>query len=301
VTSTGVHAWPVVDKVSAKEYIRQFEGYHKLRSWLALFQLGLPTLRGIIVSSWTPQESEAVAGFAEMLGADRLLIRSDRRNESGKYPRGGYNVLLHQLPERVPWFLQQDRIVYLLEPRSPFNDLYSVNIAFWPDDPFVMLEIVGPGFDASDLKRGDLTPHEVIKLRREDDGFLDGIYSRTTMAAPRYTRSWYDRLAKVARMLESRNSDTNTSEDLANLTRRTLIDLGETLLLEHQESYPPIPGHLLQQVTNQASALPQRLVAEGMQGEPLILSMSFFGRDAEPIYWDVVWPNLKYTLPSNAG
>jgi hypothetical protein len=46
----------------------------------------------------------------------------------------------------------------LLEPLDPMLNGYNISCIF--DGPTATLEIVGPGFDASDLQRGQTEPHE---------------------------------------------------------------------------------------------------------------------------------------------
>jgi hypothetical protein len=56
-----------------------------------------------------------------------------------------------------------------LEPVSPNRDDYSFSAVSIPDEKRIVIEIVGPGFDASDLLRSDLGAHERWELDATDE------------------------------------------------------------------------------------------------------------------------------------
>ena len=96
------------------------------------------------------------------------------------------------------------RTVFLLEPKSPFDDLYSLSMRFGDNEAEV--EVVGPGFDASDLKRGDESPHELIRLARKsaNGGYVE--VGRSELSPAQYRAAWKRRLGKVGRMVAGRNA-----------------------------------------------------------------------------------------------
>src|SRR5207253_7438575 len=58
---------------------------------------------------------------------------------------------------------RQNRIVAVYEPADPLLNSYNLNLLF--ESPTkVCVEVLGPGFDASDLQRGDLSPHQVFSI-----------------------------------------------------------------------------------------------------------------------------------------
>jgi hypothetical protein len=180
----------------------------------------------------------------------------------------------------------------MLEPVSPFTDYYSLNVAYWPSEP-IQVEIVGPGFDASDLKRGDESPHESFELDREHDRYLQHL----VISNGRYTASWLRRLEKCGRMLSGRRAASLPQEEVRELAREALRANGEALLLEHEAGYPPIPRRLIEAVVHQTKTLPHSLEALDLPGEPLIVSMSFVTVEQRAVYWDMVWPHRKYAPP----
>src|SRR4051794_29314343 len=113
------------DAEDARRAITSYRRYPKLLSWLVLRSAGLPALTGVIVMRWNKEVASGIALFASELGSNRLLVRSDSVTESGHAPRGGYVVTLDQLEAVVCGLLDRGRSVFLLEPASPFDDLYS--------------------------------------------------------------------------------------------------------------------------------------------------------------------------------
>jgi hypothetical protein len=269
-------AWPVEGPSAAGELSRTLPGHWKLKSWLALHQLGLPTLPGIVVFVDEPASWDAVDLFMARRGYDEMLVRSDRVEEVGKYPRGGFVVGGQELKDAVASFLRAQRTVYLLEPIDPLRDQYSVNVAEWPAAPTLEFEVVGRGFDASDLKRGDLSPHESLALLREPVvPTKDAVVERTEVTAERYARSRAERIAKL-----TANPQTPRQFDIVDAIIPT--------------TYSPIPLQLIAQLRYDTALLAAQLPRLDLPGAPFVLSASFIDDDLRPVYWDVVWPHLKF-------
>jgi phosphohistidine swiveling domain-containing protein len=280
----------VETSADAKRAIRQYDDHRKLLSWLYLMELGAPALRGAVVSAWSTDTRAALLEFAARLECDSLLLRSDRSGETGAYPRGGYLVSVHQLETEVRWFLEQGRTVFLLEPVSPFDDLYSMSLRLSPEAADI--EVVGPGFDASDLKRGDESPHEIIGLVRRGLVGQYQITQRWQISEDAYMASWQRRLRKVGRMLAGRDVEL-TDTRAEGLARRRLSECGETLLLDYPYKYEPIAEELLGLAVAAAAAVADELARRTGISEQ-VFSASYVGRARRLVFWDVVWPLLKY-------
>jgi hypothetical protein len=195
-------------------------------------------------------------------------------------------VALDVVEHEVDGILASGRVVFLLEPANPFSDLYSVGLNVWPGEDLVV-EVVSPGFDASDLKRGHATPHERLRISRTSGRTIE----HTVISAPAYEVSWHERLLK-ARSLRRR--DSSPSSLRRDISREELRHLGGDLLLEAESGYQPIRVDLLQEFVSNAASLGPRLREMDLPSEPYMISMSYVGRDARPVYWDIVWPQLKY-------
>lgn len=287
-----------------RQALDHLKGYYKTTSIVNLRMLGLPVLKGVVITRWDDRVRQNVLTFANARGFSRLLIRTDKTAETGQYMRGGYIIDLSELDKEVNMILGAGRIVILLEPRSPYEDLYSLNALFTPQDENILLEVVGPGFDMSDLKRGDISAHEVIYVPRQRPiarkvlGAKD--VARTVVHPRVYRLSVRDRLAKIGHMVTSRGGKEYfapfRNEDFEAVGRQYLESVGQTLLLQNEARYRPIPLSLLRTVYSYIEGLPERAKQLGIEIEPMVVSMTFFWPDYALAFWDIVWPRLKYVL-----
>lgn len=285
------------DSKDAARAIGAFGGFNKLLSWLHLVELGLPTLRGIIVPHWSRQAESAIQQFAGEIHASALLLRSDKVTETGAYPAGGFLVEVQALRQVAQDFLAQGRILFLLEPVSPFSDLYSLSLGYTMSNQLI-IELVGRGFDASDLKRGQETPHESYRIELRPNG-ASVISDHSILSRNEYQASWRRRVSKVGRLLQHGSWDADEPEPLATgAVLARLSQMGEPMLGEARDHYERIPADLIEDAIHRTRDLQAQFQARGMPGTPLVVSMSYVGRAARPVYWDTVWPSLKYARPS---
>ena len=138
------------------------------------------------------------------------------------------------------------------------------------------MEIVGPGFDASDLKRGLQVPHEWVRLPADAQHASGEGVTRECLSEDEYRFSRERRIGRIRDLLQR-------SEDL--------IDLEAWLLREHPlfvdyPTYRPIPDSLL----NRAIGVFRRVedLAPDGSSQPFVLSMSFIGEDARLVCWDLM-------------
>lgn len=292
----GTHV--IVSSADARRAVVRFGDCRKLMSWLTIHAAGLPALKGLIVDGWTRGTCDAIDLFARRLNATGLMIRSDHKADTGRSPRGGYVVPLARLGSEVRWFLDQGRVVFLLEPRSPFDDLYSLTMAAVPGSDRWMVEVAGPGFDASDLKRGDVTPHEILEATPKHGAYA--VSRERCTSQLEYERSLATRFTKVARLLGWPSEQGQPPVDLdPEVVAAKLASRGETLLLE-AHIYRPIPQALLHRALDEAVKLRRTMDSCAMPVGNIAISMSYLGRRADPVFWDVVWPSAKYVIGPTA-
>jgi hypothetical protein len=282
----------ITDRLTARRAADLFIQFPKTRSWLALHELGLPTLPGIIVRRWSDEASVVVHQFFSRRNFDQVLLRSDKAPETPPYPRGGFLVDLRHVAAEVELFLRAGRIVWLLEPASPYSDRYSVNASVV--DESVQYEIVGPGFDASDLKRGDISPHERLEVSIWDRVSRQSIRHHFTVTPNSYVNSRRRRMEKIGEFLQAtgrQRSDMPPTQ----AARRELASLKQTLLLTATE-YSPIALRHLTRIHEACISLAVNLPEIGLPERPFIVSASFLGDEMRLVFWDIVWPQSKYSL-----
>jgi len=140
------------------------EGCWKSSSLLWMQANGFPVLPGLILGGWTQASQEAVDGFCRGRNVSGLLVRIEKPGQRWTRRRGGYIISADRARELVEELRREGMIALLLEPASPYMDLFSLTSVSDLDTGKVEAEVVGHGFDASDILRGDITPHERFEI-----------------------------------------------------------------------------------------------------------------------------------------
>ena len=271
--------------------------YWKAKSIIYLNVLGLPTLKAVAVTNWNVSIKRQLMQFLNQEGWTSVVIRTDRKGGMGvRPPLGGYLIKLVDLDKEVQKFLAENRIVMLLEPRDRYRNLYSINVMFESTSPDILyLEIVGPGFDVSDINRGDVTPHERIWIQREARADIR-IVKHSITSAEDYRNSVGRRLLKIGRLVaanESVNRVVEKEAELGKLAKQFLETNGYDLLLGHSDSYQPIPVEYLRRVIQFIAGLPEKMSRQGLDTNVFVISSTIFEGTDELVFWDIVWPRRK--------
>lgn len=275
-------------------------GYNRASSMFELLQLGLPVLEGIIVTKWSERTREYVAFFLKNKGWRKVLIRSDKRPETDRTIRGGYLINSEAVFSETQRLLSIGRIVLLLEPADRYENLYGINTLISSEDSFALLEIVGPGFDVTDLNRGEISPHERIFLEVKDDHVTEHILNREIVDRFRYSDTVKARMRKIAKDAIAKQwiegKDYSKSE-LETIGRKYLESLERMLLLESDKQYDPLPAPYLKRLLSYIRDLPWQLPTLGME-RFYVISSSVIGPKAASrfVFWDIVRPSRKYQL-----
>lgn len=279
------------------------QGYWKTQSIVILKRVGLPTLDGVVV--FRPEGMSDAVKFFEKNGVGEVLLRHDRKPEFPSSPMGGYIVNLSALRSEAQKFFEARRILILLEPYSAFDDSYSVT-SLCKADSMVVLEVVGPGFDASDLQRGHITPHEVLefdlKMFPPTGTFrIDAAEHRKRLVVEtRYRVDVGRRYLKIFRRLVEHgliaNQETVTDVTSIAKAKDYLMRAGYDMLLTHEDSYRPIPEENLVEILQYIMILSKAVRGFVDRSPPFSVSASFLGKEERLAFWDIVWPELKYDL-----
>jgi hypothetical protein len=150
--------------LSEQELIAQAEHGHypKWSSMCLLRWLGIETLdAALIVPGTAVVDIEGtLMALALRTRGGRVMLRTDTPHETTNYVRGGNSFVVSDALLCTQKILADRRAVIGLEPTNRFTNRATINIGVdalghWRS------EIIGPGFDASDLQR-DGTPPEYI-------------------------------------------------------------------------------------------------------------------------------------------
>ena len=187
----------------------------------------------------------------------------------------------------------------LLEPASPYADQYSLAGVTVPDEEKFLVEIAGPGFDASDILRGDIPPHErweaslKLSTRRRINLVSDGEYAHSVQR----------RLAKIgARLKNPAFPDSMLQEsfrDSGQLVSDAISFLKashQTTLLKHAQDYVPIPEQHVESFARHVGKLLSGLSAYGIHLGPSSFAASVIPKRGL-IFWDF-FPAKKQEIAS---
>jgi hypothetical protein len=226
------------------------------------------------------------------------LIRHDKRPEKPPHPRGGFLVGESLLPEAINFFFALDRIVAVYEKADPLLNMHNINFLF-ESNREICAEVVGPGFDASDLQRGDITPHETFSVSLSAEGTVSDVKLVRRVDQKTYEESVRSRKDKIQKKLES-----SPTSNLARKIREGLKindDLEVHLKdidspLCQSRNYRPVSEKLLRDtVTKIVRSRVIDLYFDSTGARfPLVFATSLVNRGNKQVFWDIVSPTLKF-------
>ena len=267
--------------------MQELYGYWKTTSILFLKKCSIPTLDMLIITKWCEESRKELECFSQYIGNSNFIFRHDKNPEIPNCPRGWFTINVKDDIKIIEKFLSLGRIVLLLSNAPFYNNGYNIN-AIYLNGRYV-LEILGPGFDASDLQRGDQSPHQVI--------WLNEYFERTDMfiiSNENYKKSVVNRLKKIRIRIEESNYYKQLVLSNNNSVIRYLKKYTNSLLVDNLEKYICIPSNLLQEVLLQLKELNNNIKNYYFfYEEPYVISFSFLEGNILNA-WDVVFPSKKY-------
>jgi hypothetical protein len=257
----------------------------------------LPVLSGVVVTDWSLVSARAVRRFCRRHQFSELLLRIDKRDDRWTRRRGGYLISLSQVPSIVKELRKEGRIAVLLEPASPYADQYSMAGITIPEQRKIIVEVVGPGFDASDILRGDIQAHERWELGLTSSllglgpGSADRAERIHLVTSEEYEKSVQTRLAKIgARIRNPAFPDVVLKTPGVNMARLRetgtdfLRKTHQMALLKNAKVYTPIPEKYLLSFARYAQNLLSGLASYGIHLGPTSFAASVLLKRL--IFWD---------------
>ena len=136
----------------------------KVRTYLSLAKIGLPVLKSVIISNAEVKglkETDCVR-IKRQLEGKRTMLRYIYDQPCHKVKNGG--KILDITREALMKEVEPGADFWLLEASRREDNRYCCNICVNKRQQNVHLEIVGKGFDISDINKGEICPHEVIDI-----------------------------------------------------------------------------------------------------------------------------------------
>jgi hypothetical protein len=294
-----------VNQQNLPDFLITLRGCWKCSSLLWMQSNGFPVLPGLILNGWEREAEEAVSRFCRERNFSELLVRVEKPGQRWIRRRGGYTISVSKAHDLVDELAAGGMLTLLLEPASPYTDLYGLTSVCDLVAGEVDVEVVGPGFDASDVLRGDNTPHERFEI--SVGGFRepqDVQIKRTYLVGPdAYRASVQRRLVKIgARLLNpsfpeeelrAKESDSH-SERLRQEAVEYLQKSGQTLLLDRLNEYEPISPKFLEVFLEQLTRLLTATAQAQIPWKALSVASSFL-KAGRLVMWDFFSPESQDT------
>jgi hypothetical protein len=278
------------------------EGCWKSSSLLWMHAHDFPVLSGLILNEWFQKSEEAVTQFSREKRISELLVRIEKPRQRWTRQRGGYTIPLIKVPELVESLALEGLIAILLEPASPNSDAYSLTSVCDVETGRIDVEVVGPGFDASDILRSDITPHERFEVTVDNSAppssALQNLRRVYLVDPENYRTSVRRRMVKIGARLRKPSfpeevmlpgAPVSTLEGLVNDATHYLRTSGHTVLFDHADQYEPIPRPFLNLFLNQLLRLYLTIAASHVVWRTFSLAGSFLSED-RLVIWDFFPP-----------
>lgn len=152
-------------KMLPEENVKLVRGCaEKVSSYLVLSDCGLPVLKSVLVlredfGRWTEADDEKIKNY---LHSEQTMLRYIYRIGCHNIKNGGSIVPIRRvcIEQEIPAHAD----VWLLEPVQRTDNQLCFNISINQDMGNIRLEILGRGFDISDLNKGIISAHEVVEM-----------------------------------------------------------------------------------------------------------------------------------------
>jgi hypothetical protein len=234
--------------------------------------------------------------FCDRHGCDEVLLRIDTLNQRWSERRGGYIIPRSKARGIVKELNSDGRIAAFLEPLSPYRDRYSLGAVTDAARETMTVEVVGPGFDASDLLRSDSLPHERFEVFIPEffRPLREPVLAKRThvIGTENYKRTVEERLAKVGARLRN-PAYPRSVIDSAEVQRNRLAEeamqylrrTGQPALLNCLEAYEPIPKRFLERFVDGVGNIVHGLRRYDIRLGPTSFAGTFTER-GRFVFWD---------------
>lgn len=241
---------------------------------------GLPVPSTVVI---VDDSADSVELALDVLGLPVMLRMDYARLPAQKF-LGGIPLYSKAATQRASSFLQRNGFCPLLQTNiQRTDDLYSVGMTISTRNPIIEIEVVGRGFDASDLRLGATVPHERLSLNIHSDEIM----SRTVIRHEQYLELVKWRASACAAFTEYVQLVNERGCLLSSL--KTLVPHPEHVL-RHSEAMPraytPIGKRSIEFLCDVAREVIFNVAGELPDSTSLVVSMSHV-RAFGWLLWDI--------------
>lgn len=185
------------------------ENWYKIKSYSDIRELDCPVLNSLVIQDKSDITQDSVGLIKSILKNDRCTVRFQSINPNKSFISGGNSMKITY--ENLMNIWSTNHILWILEPTDRFSNLYGINIQYNRSKERITYEIVGEGFDVSDLNRGDIDPHQTIEINPEHNrGLYNNIWYQSKvniMNDLQYKKTIDIRIKKVKPLLKDREKE----------------------------------------------------------------------------------------------
>lgn len=280
-----INVQEAVEQGKGERLLSLLSAYPKYKSFGALASSGLPVPRAMVITSpGASAETECNKILSEW-GVEETVVRTDRRG-GGVYGVSSQGCKIEDVWKTASDFLDNGLLPMVISTGDIFHNTYSANIVVDPKQPeTVDLEVVGPGFCATDINKRDIV---------NERGTLVGGEGRVNLRHSQIVdqKNYEGQIELLKETLikkeEKRRGAAFSSTKEAQQWVNEFLTEKDALILKHS-GYTPIPSKYIQKVW---SYIPQMVDAGqrlGLKDKPFIVSMSFVQEEdgENPYFWDI--------------
>jgi len=233
----------------------------------------IPALAEKFLASW---------GFPVMMRMDYASIKE------GDRPLGGVSVrTMTTLVKISSWLFARGFYPILHPDYDRQKNILNANISMTPSNREILIEVVGQYFDATDLRRGIITPHEILKIDPVEGNILD----RKIVSEDNYQKAREIRAAQINK--HNQYNDIANKEDRMRTSLEDILPEKEKIaeiFLHIPDRYQPISRDQIKHLTSIALALQMKVVQKLPPSSSAVVASMSLMPDLGWVLWDVYGP-----------
>ncbi|MEM1989000.1 MAG: hypothetical protein QXS41_04140 [Candidatus Woesearchaeota archaeon] len=169
--------------------------FYKILSLAAALKTKLQIPSTVLLLKENKKNLEEICNFLNL----PLMVRVEYKSFPNKKVLGGIPLFSKEIVKKVSSFLLENGYFPIFHPNiERLEDQYSAGILIEPKNKIILVEIVGKGFDASDLRLGQTSPHEQFII---DPIFYFKIKDRKIISSEVYIQERKKRLIKLKKLV----------------------------------------------------------------------------------------------------
>lgn len=132
--------------------------FEKISTYLTLYNIGCPVFKSAVIMPDESISQEVIDDLMAYFQTEQVTVRYQYIHPCHTPIQGGNRYKLSM--ETISPLQNDDTLLWILEPIDRLKNDFGINLYFHSD--ICIIEVVGRGFDVSDLNRGQVSPHQII-------------------------------------------------------------------------------------------------------------------------------------------